>query len=146
MLHSTWDLSSLTRDQTHVPCIGRWILSHWNNFFIQRKTRALFKQARPYMIYAPPPHVLIPSHTISSSNTPGLFAYNQTGQAHSLSASDLLVSLFAVHFLSVSFVFKYYPIRKGLPFLSSPSTNFSYCIYLIFIIPPDKMYIHWLYY
>ena len=24
-----WDLSSLTRDQTHVPCIGRQILNHW---------------------------------------------------------------------------------------------------------------------
>ena len=25
----TYDLSSLNRDQTHVPGIGRWILSHW---------------------------------------------------------------------------------------------------------------------
>ena len=24
-----WDLSSLTRDRTHVPCIGRRILYHW---------------------------------------------------------------------------------------------------------------------
>ena len=24
-----WDLSSPTRDGTHVPCIGRRILSHW---------------------------------------------------------------------------------------------------------------------
>ena len=24
-----WDLSSLTRDQTHIPCIVRWILYHW---------------------------------------------------------------------------------------------------------------------
>ena len=24
-----WDLSSLTRDWTHVPCIGRQILKHW---------------------------------------------------------------------------------------------------------------------
>ena len=24
-----WDLSSLTRDRTHVPCIGRQILYHW---------------------------------------------------------------------------------------------------------------------
>ena len=28
--HSRWDLSSLTRDRTHVPCIRRWILHHWN--------------------------------------------------------------------------------------------------------------------
>ena len=24
-----WDLSSPTRDQTHVPCIGRLILNQW---------------------------------------------------------------------------------------------------------------------
>ena len=24
-----WDLSSLTRDGTHTPCPGRWILNHW---------------------------------------------------------------------------------------------------------------------
>ena len=24
-----WDLTSLTRDQTCVPCIARWILNHW---------------------------------------------------------------------------------------------------------------------
>ena len=27
--HGMWDLSSPTRDQTRVPCIGRWILNHW---------------------------------------------------------------------------------------------------------------------
>ena len=31
MPHGMWDLSSLTRDQTHIPpsCIVRWILHHW---------------------------------------------------------------------------------------------------------------------
>ena len=24
-----WDLSSLTRDWTHIPCTARWILNHW---------------------------------------------------------------------------------------------------------------------
>ena len=24
-----WDLSSLTRGQTHIPCIARWILNPW---------------------------------------------------------------------------------------------------------------------
>ena len=24
-----WDPSSLTRDQTHSPCTGRWNLNHW---------------------------------------------------------------------------------------------------------------------
>ena len=29
LLCSMWDLSSLTRDGTHIPCIARWILNHW---------------------------------------------------------------------------------------------------------------------
>ena len=28
-VHKTWDHSSLTRDQTHTPCIGRQSLNHW---------------------------------------------------------------------------------------------------------------------
>ena len=28
-LNWMWDLSSQTRDWTHVHCIGRWILNHW---------------------------------------------------------------------------------------------------------------------
>ena len=27
--HGMWDLRSLTRDQTSVPCITRWILNQW---------------------------------------------------------------------------------------------------------------------
>ena len=29
LLCGIWDRSSLTRDQTHLPCIARWILNHW---------------------------------------------------------------------------------------------------------------------
>ena len=29
LLFAMWDLSSLTRDWTHIPCITRWILYHW---------------------------------------------------------------------------------------------------------------------
>lgn len=31
MPHDMWDLSPLTRDQTHIPspCIVRWIPNHW---------------------------------------------------------------------------------------------------------------------
>ena len=29
LLRGMWDLSSPTRDQTHIPCIGRRILNHW---------------------------------------------------------------------------------------------------------------------
>ena len=28
---SMWGLSSLTRDQTCIPCIARWILNHWTS-------------------------------------------------------------------------------------------------------------------
>ena len=34
--HSVWDLSSLTRDRTHIPCIGRWILNCWTTREIPR--------------------------------------------------------------------------------------------------------------
>ena len=27
--HGMWDLNPPTRDQTHIPCIGRHILNHW---------------------------------------------------------------------------------------------------------------------
>ena len=29
LLLGMWELSSPTRDGTHVPCIDRWILNHW---------------------------------------------------------------------------------------------------------------------
>ena len=29
LLWGMWDLSSLTRDWTYVPCISKWILNHW---------------------------------------------------------------------------------------------------------------------
>ena len=34
---SMWDLSSLTRDQTHVPCIGRQIPNHWTTVPMARE-------------------------------------------------------------------------------------------------------------
>ena len=27
--HDMWDMSSLTSNQTHTRCFGRWILNHW---------------------------------------------------------------------------------------------------------------------
>ena len=27
--HSMWDVSTMTRNQTYIPCIGRRILNHW---------------------------------------------------------------------------------------------------------------------
>ena len=29
MAQGMWDLNSLTRDRTHVPCIGKWLLNYW---------------------------------------------------------------------------------------------------------------------
>ena len=29
VVHGVWDLSSFTRDQARIPCIGRQILNHW---------------------------------------------------------------------------------------------------------------------
>ena len=26
-----WNLSSPTRDQTHIPCVARWVLNHWTS-------------------------------------------------------------------------------------------------------------------
>ena len=28
-LQGIWGLSSLTKDQTHIPCVGRQSLNHW---------------------------------------------------------------------------------------------------------------------
>ena len=29
LLHGMWDISSPTRDQIHVPCIGQWMFNYW---------------------------------------------------------------------------------------------------------------------
>ena len=34
--HGMWDLSSLTRDQAHVPCVVRRILCHWTTGEVAR--------------------------------------------------------------------------------------------------------------
>ena len=44
-----WDLSSLTRDQTCILCIGRWILNHWTT----RGVPSLCSQ-RPFAVVHPP--------------------------------------------------------------------------------------------
>ena len=31
LFHVMWDPGSLTRDQTHVPCITKWILNPWTS-------------------------------------------------------------------------------------------------------------------
>ena len=32
MPRGIWDLSSLTRDRTCIPCLGRWIHNHWTTW------------------------------------------------------------------------------------------------------------------
>ena len=42
LLHGLLDQSSLTKDQTHVPCIARGILNHWpsrNHYFMNEEQR-----------------------------------------------------------------------------------------------------------
>ena len=42
-----WDLSSLTRDQTYIPCISRQILNHWTTTEVP--VYSVFKEtARPF--------------------------------------------------------------------------------------------------
>ena len=52
LLQDMWDLSSLTRDLTHVSCIARQILNHWTSgktplYFkpVPSEIRHLFKEA-----------------------------------------------------------------------------------------------------
>ena len=44
-----WDVSSLTRDQTCSPRIGKWSLQGhpWDTFLCQRRARRCFQDARP---------------------------------------------------------------------------------------------------
>ena len=44
--NGVWDLSSPTRDQTHVPCIGRQILNHWTTREVPRKMALIFAWQR----------------------------------------------------------------------------------------------------
>ena len=43
-----WDLSSLTRDQIHTPCIGRWSLNHWTAREVPRYI-ILQKESKPIL-------------------------------------------------------------------------------------------------
>ena len=66
-----WDPSSLIRDRTHVPCIGRWILHHWLTrevpklYFnklkkhIQRLERSLHNPSCTCKVLAVPPLYLL---------------------------------------------------------------------------------------
>ena len=58
---SMWDLSSLTRDQTHVPCIGRYILDHW----LSREVSTQFSQLLISLCYL----IGFPSLAISQSSS-----------------------------------------------------------------------------
>ena len=41
-----WDLSSLTRDRTRIPCIGRQILNHWTTREVPRHCQFLRHRTR----------------------------------------------------------------------------------------------------
>ena len=38
LLCDLWDCSSLTRDQTHTPCVARPILNHWTTREVRTST------------------------------------------------------------------------------------------------------------
>ena len=43
-----WDLSSLTRGQTHVPCITRWILNCWTTREVPGQTSEYIKFGKAF--------------------------------------------------------------------------------------------------
>ena len=47
-LQGMWDLSSLTRDQTFIPCVGRWSLNHWTTREVPMYT--IYVQKKPGFI------------------------------------------------------------------------------------------------
>ena len=48
-----WDLSPPTRDWTHVPCTGRWILNHWTTREVPQPSFNKTQHARSCSGYAP---------------------------------------------------------------------------------------------
>jgi len=63
---SLWDLSSLTRDQTHVPCSGRLSPNHW----IAREVQSPFRRLCESCCFLPP--WLLPSPRPPSAPSPGV--------------------------------------------------------------------------
>ena len=55
-----WDLSSLTRDQTHFPCLGRQILNHWTTRRVPSGASGLVSSVR------------VPGHELPSCKPGGL--------------------------------------------------------------------------
>ena len=48
LLRGMWDLSSLTRDRTRVPCIVRWILYHWITREVPERNFLIFKNTAEF--------------------------------------------------------------------------------------------------
>ena len=64
--HGIWDLHSLTKNQTCVPCVGRQIVNQWTT----RKVPRLRLRIR--MERGPDPHLNPPTSSPSEFNTRGL--------------------------------------------------------------------------
>ena len=60
LLNGMWDLSSLTRDQTHFPCLGRQILNHWTTRRVPSGASGLVSSVR------------VPGHELPSCKPGGL--------------------------------------------------------------------------
>ena len=41
-----WDLSSLNRDQTRIPCIGKWIFNHWTTRKVPRVEDIIYRSVK----------------------------------------------------------------------------------------------------
>ena len=82
------DLSSLTRDRTHIHCLGRWSLNHW----AARKVPPLL--VKYFNLWKD-----INSHTINTFYSPPPSLINKTFQTVP-SITLIFLSLFKKHLLS----------------------------------------------
>ena len=83
-----WNLSSLTRDRTHIHCLGRWSLNHW----AARKVPPLL--VKYFNLWKD-----INSHTINTFYSPPPSLINKTFQTVP-SITLIFLSLFKKHLLS----------------------------------------------
>ena len=46
-----WDLSSQARDQTQVPCSGKWILNHWTTREVPQSRYLIFERSSKFFFF-----------------------------------------------------------------------------------------------
>ena len=71
-----WDLSSPTKDQTHVLYIGRWILNHWTTRNVPPESFRKFPELPAFWEPPPPPlHMLCRIEFFPCSSFVGLLRW-----------------------------------------------------------------------